>query len=59
MQTVVQAVPLVADSDWDIEEAETDSTETAEGGAESAVFNEDEVTVRFNSLNFILNVKNR
>jgi molybdopterin-guanine dinucleotide biosynthesis protein len=50
-------VPLVADSDWDVEDAETDSTETAEGGAESAVFDEDEVTVCFNSLKFTFNVK--
>eukprot|EP00953_Heterococcus_sp_UTEX-ZZ885_P020954 11719-Heterococcus_DN1.PRE.1 len=38
-------MPLVADSDWDLEAAETDTTETAEGGAESSVFNEDEAFV--------------
>jgi hypothetical protein len=40
-----QSAPLVLDSDWDVEDVQTGSTtETAEGGAESAIFNEDEVT---------------
>jgi hypothetical protein len=57
----VRAVPLVADSDWDLEDAETDTTETAEGGAETSVFNEDEVIIRFlnNFWNFYVKRYNR